>query len=121
MFCPKCGYEYRAGITRCPDCDVELVERPPVPPENADVEYVEYVELLETYNPADIALIKSILDGEGITYYFHGEHFMYVRPLAEPARLMVDTEEADRAEELLEDLDLNILGPHQGGTGEDED
>lgn len=23
-FCPSCGYEYEAGITRCPDCQVEL-------------------------------------------------------------------------------------------------
>jgi hypothetical protein len=24
MFCPKCKAEYRAGITRCPDCDEAL-------------------------------------------------------------------------------------------------
>jgi hypothetical protein len=27
MFCPKCKAEYRAGITRCPDCDETLVRR----------------------------------------------------------------------------------------------
>ena len=25
MFCPKCKAEYRAGITRCPNCDEALV------------------------------------------------------------------------------------------------
>jgi len=25
-FCPACGAEYRAGITRCPDCEVDLVD-----------------------------------------------------------------------------------------------
>jgi hypothetical protein len=25
MFCPKCKAEYRADITRCPDCDEPLV------------------------------------------------------------------------------------------------
>lgn len=28
MFCPECDGEYRAGITHCPSCDVDLVERP---------------------------------------------------------------------------------------------
>jgi hypothetical protein len=27
MFCPKCKAEYRAAITRCPDCDEALVAK----------------------------------------------------------------------------------------------
>jgi hypothetical protein len=27
MFCPKCKAEYRAGITRCPNCDEALVTK----------------------------------------------------------------------------------------------
>ena len=26
MFCPVCKNEYEPGYTRCPDCDVNLVE-----------------------------------------------------------------------------------------------
>ncbi len=26
MWCPKCRYEYREGITVCPDCGTPLVE-----------------------------------------------------------------------------------------------
>jgi hypothetical protein len=63
-----------------------------------------------TYNPADVALIKSLLDAEDIIYYFHGENFMHVRPLVEPARLMVDKEDAGVARELLKDLNLSIMG-----------
>lgn len=32
-YCPACEAEYKPGVTRCPDCDVELVAAlPPAPP-----------------------------------------------------------------------------------------
>lgn len=107
MFCPKCGAEYREGYYVCVDCDSDLVDE--LPPE-IKPEFIEYAEVLGTYNPADVALIKSILDSENITYYFNAEHFMYVRPLAEPVRLMVKKDEAEKAKEILRDLNLAITG-----------
>lgn len=107
MFCPKCGAEYREGFYVCGDCNVELVEEPPSEP---NPEYIEYVEVLGTFNPADIAWIKSILDSESITYYFLGEQFTYVRPWADPARLRVKKDEAEEAKELLKDLKLSFMG-----------
>ena len=86
MFYPKCRTEYREGFYVCVDCNSNLVDE--LSPEERP-EFIEYVEVMGTYNPADVALIKSILDAENITYYFNAEHFMYVRPLAEPVRLMV--------------------------------
>lgn len=109
MFCPKCRYEYRKGLYVCPDCNVDLIDNPPEQ-EDKQSEFTEYVELLITYNPADVAMIKSLLDAENITYYFNAEQFMYVRPLAEPARLMVKKDEADNAREILKDLELSIFG-----------
>jgi hypothetical protein len=107
MFCPKCRTEYREGFSVCADCNVDLVrELPPEP----KPEYIKYEEIMATYNPADVALIKSLLDAEGIIYFFHGENFMHVRPLVEPARLMVDKEQAEDAKDLLKDLNLSILG-----------
>jgi hypothetical protein len=107
MFCPRCRTEYREGFSVCADCDSDLVDE--LPPEEVP-EFTEYVEVLGTYNPADVALIKSILDAENITYYFNAEHFMYVRPLGETVRLMVKKDEAEKAKEALGDLDLAILG-----------
>ena len=107
MFCPKCRTEYREGFYVCADCNSDLVDE--LPPEEV-LEFTEYVEVLGTYNPADVALIKSILDAENITYYFNAEHFMYVRPLAEQVRLMVKKDEAEKAKEILRDFDLAILG-----------
>jgi len=107
MFCPRCRSEYRQGFSRCKRCDLELIEA--LPPEPAP-EYIEYVQVLGTYNPADIAFIKSVLDAEGIIYYFLGEHFLYIRPLADPARLMVKADQVEKAREILTDLQLTVTG-----------
>jgi len=32
MWCPVCGSEYQPGVTRCPDCNVDLVAEAPVGP-----------------------------------------------------------------------------------------
>lgn len=82
---------------------------PPEPPESVP-EFVDYKEVLATFNPMDIALIKSILDAEEITYFFQGEHFLHVRPLALPARLMVKIDQVEKAAEILKDLKLSFAG-----------
>jgi hypothetical protein len=113
MFCPICKAEYRQGFTRCNDCDADLVETlPPEPSKSTPefVDYAEYKEVLTTFNPMDIAFIKSILDAEEITYFVQGEHFLNVRPLALPARLMVKIDQVEQAVELLKDLRLSFSG-----------
>ena len=107
MFCPECKSEFIEGITICPECNVKLIEE--LPPE-LDPEFVDYKEVLATYNPADIAFLKSLLDAEGVSYFFKGEHFMYVRPLADPVRLMVRSDQVEQVNELLEDVELSITG-----------
>lgn len=72
-------------------------------------QYVEYVEILGTYNTADVAFIKSILEPSGIAYYIADEHFAIVRPAAQPARVMVEKERVQDAVALLKDLDLNFM------------
>jgi hypothetical protein len=103
MFCPQCKMEYVEGITRCPDCEVDLVRELPA---ESGPEYVDYEMILATYNQTDIALIKDVLESAGITYYFTGELFTYVEPLASTAKLMVRRDQAEQARELLKDLDL---------------
>jgi hypothetical protein len=41
-FCPSCGYEYQNFVTKCPDCNVELVDT--LPDHNS-----ESVQLVEIY------------------------------------------------------------------------
>ena len=68
---------------------------------------IEYEEILATFNPADIAIIKSLLDSEDIDYYFKGEFFNFVEPLIQPARLMVRQDQAQSAHEILSDLRIS--------------
>lgn len=107
MFCPKCRAEYRDGFNICSDCNVELIdELPPLP----EPEFVDFDEILGTYNPADVVFLKSLLESEGIQYFFKGEHFMYMRPLADPVRLMVRKDQVEDAIELVKDVKLSVAG-----------
>ena len=105
MFCPECKSEYRAGFTVCGDCDVPLVHELPPEPEP---KYIEYEQILATNSPSDRALLKSILDAEGITYYFDGDHAAPYVYHAVPVRLMVKIDQAAAAMEILKDLDLSF-------------
>lgn len=64
----------------------------------------EFVEAFSTYQQGDIAFIKSVLDGEGITYFFQGESSIMLIAAGAYARLLVKADEADRAKEILRDL-----------------
>lgn len=102
MFCPECRAEYGESYTQCADCGAALVAQ--LPPEPT-FKYVDYEQVLSTFNLGYIALMKSILDSEGLTYFFKGEHSLLIPHSIEPARLMVRTDEAQKAREMLQDLE----------------
>jgi hypothetical protein len=106
MFCSKCGREYEEDIYVCSKCGVSLV--PEMPPDTTKelLELAEFEEILFTPNAGDMAVIKSLLDSEGIEYHFRGEFFSSVHPLAQPARLMVRTDQAEEVKEILESLNI---------------
>ena len=115
MFCPQCRTEYREGFYTCTDCGVPLVSE--LPPEPAP-EYLEFEEILISLSSSDIAMIKSLLDSEGITYYFRGESSYSYAP---PTRLMVQKDRADEAREILEGLESSAdLPPEDSESGNDE-
>lgn len=105
MFCPKCKAEYREGFTRCADCETDLVSGRP-PETEDDVRYVEMAEVFSTYNPGDVAVIKSILDGEGIHYYFQGENTNLMVGGGLDARLLVQADQVERVRDILQELDF---------------
>lgn len=107
MFCSKCKAEYREGFKVCPDCNLPLADKLP---EELPVEYVKFKELFYTFNPADIAFIKSLFESHNIAYYIQGENFMQLRPLAQPAGIMVDEEQFEEAKELLKEFKERFTG-----------
>lgn len=76
-------------------------------------------ELVATSNPAEIALIKSLLDGEGIPYLAQGENFHAVRMLAEPVRFLVPEQHLEDARPLVAELSLSFgsFADFQDGEG----
>ncbi len=82
---------------------------------------MELKELVATSNPVDIALIKSLLDSEGIPYLAPGEHFHLVRPLIEPVRFLVAERDLDRAKLLIENIRLSFADFSDGEGLQNED
>jgi hypothetical protein len=106
MFCPECGKEYEEDIYVCSECGVSLVPELLREPKKESRESAEFEEIVFTPSPGDMAVIKSLLDSEGIIYYFRGEFFTSVHPLAQPARLMVGVDQAEEVKEILESLNI---------------
>jgi hypothetical protein len=106
MFCPKCEKEYEEDTYVCSKCRVSLVPKLFPDPKNESLELAEFEEVLFTPSSGDMAVIKSLLDNEGIVYFFRGEFFSSVHPLAQPARLMVSIDQVEEVKEILESLNI---------------
>ena len=111
MYCPECGGEYRDGFTQCADCDVPLVATPPKAEEEPSD--TGLVSVLETGDPAEMAFVESLLLEAGIPYTKQGDRVQDLfgigrlggfNVLTGPARVLVPSEYAAAAEEVLRDL-----------------
>ena len=123
MFCPECRSEYVEGVMKCPDCGIALIDK--LPPEEyggAREDATDYLPLVRTFSAKDIALIHSILGGTNICYFIRGEGLTHLRPLADPAILMIAEEDIEDARELLKDLPLSFypFAPDGGHSPEEE-
>ncbi|MBH0194292.1 MAG: DUF2007 domain-containing protein [Nitrospira sp.] len=68
------------------------------------------IHLINTQDVGELAIIKSLLDGNRIAYVIHGEHMSSLYP-GMPffvSRVMVDVSDQARAEVLLSRLRLSI-------------
>jgi hypothetical protein len=60
-YCPECRYEYRAGIIRCSDCDMPLVEKLPSSRDRP----LRLIELYRGLTP-EVHILEEALRQEGI-------------------------------------------------------
>ena len=121
MYCPQCHAEYRPDIIECGDCRVPLVEF--LPETSPLSEPDNYLEVMATYNAADLAVIKSLLEAEKIAYYLHGENFHAMTPWVQPVKIFVREDHMETAKELLFSLDLHATAVSlttESEDGEDE-
>ncbi len=108
MFCPKCRTEYRNGFTTCADCEVPLISELLLDLLKTGSEYVKYVHLYSAQNEVELALLKSILDSEGVKYFVRNDNFgsMEVGPrigLFNAKMIEVQDDHYERTKELLAD------------------
>jgi putative signal transducing protein len=103
MFCPVCESEYEAGVTECPDDNVQLVEQ--LSPETShDSSEAKFVELHKLGSPAEAEMVNDILQNNGIRSVIKSGGADAFSPLlsatSEGAVLFVDERDLDRARDL---------------------
>jgi hypothetical protein len=85
-FCNVCKYEYVEGIKRCPDCDVDLVDKlseEEIVPKIEDNEE-ELVTIFSTNDDSEAFLIKDTLESAGIGVYKQPGSMNYRSKLLSP-------------------------------------
>ena len=108
MTCPACGQNVSDSDSSCPSCGVTLSPAAPGPPSDPDI---ELVSVLRTGDPAELAVVTSLLDSEEIDYFVRGDRTqdlfgagrvgMGFNLVTGPAEIIVRAEDAARARSLL--------------------
>jgi len=64
-YCPTCGYEYLPTVKECPECGVELVDRPPEQAEDAAINE-PLVVVYEAAEKVMSIMVRDLLEDAGI-------------------------------------------------------
>jgi hypothetical protein len=122
MICPSCEGEYREGVTRCPECDVDLVERLPEALHRADLEVV-----FESAEPEELMPVEGALRAAGIPFLVDGQDSVpgesfggSFDPATHSGRVEVPAGRAEEARALLAELQSGAAGDDTGDDIADE-
>jgi len=102
-YCPVCRYEYVEGITKCPDCDVDLVAE--LPAEGERYSQDEWVKVYEAKDEPEAEIVTAALQSAGIKVWdrsqvIHCLKSMIVGPLS-PEDLLVLESDAETARDII--------------------
>lgn len=127
MYCPICKAEYRPGFKNCATCSISLVDKLPA---EKEPDYITFVTVYEAGDPAFISFAKSILDAEGIKYFFKGEGLQDLfaggrigtgfNPLVGPVQIQVDENYAEHAKQILQELKTSQCNDFDCGFDEND-
>ena len=124
MFCPNCKLEYRAGFTRCSDCDVPLVaslDDIPVhsnAPQNPDAPEV----LWTGTNSAISSAIADALHGAGVSYHEHMRDVGLLPGMSQPVyMIMIHARDHIAAQTALENARRQLAGARLDLDAADDD
>ena len=111
MFCPQCKLEYRAGFTKCNDCDLDLVEDLDDVVENHDDP--GYVRVATVQGLMEEQQLRSFLEANDIPTEVSGEavritHALTIDGLG-AASVLVPRKFAAKARDLLEKAEQGDL------------
>lgn len=104
--CPSCEYEYKEGVTVCPDCGYQLIDEDEfnqhmINPEDWEVVYTTNVEY-------EADMLKANLDGAGIETTIipkKDRSFPAVGDLA-VIQLLVRKDDVSSANQIIQDINL---------------
>ena len=118
-FCPGCRTEYREGMTRCGECDLELVAELPGTEDESNRKVLQLVELASFTTASEAEMIQELLEGNGIPTIIRGD----TDPIgptsgAEPATLLVEQHDLARAREIYEAFFAGEAAPSEGSPAE---
>jgi hypothetical protein len=107
MWCPRCKTEFGDDVSVCPNCGGELVASPPPGVADEGAGGDDVVTILETSDPAVLAVLQSLLEAEGIYCQIQGEgpgEALGLGPLpgaTGPMRLQVSRRDEEAARGLM--------------------